>query len=110
MCRMGNLSRHLGWLLLVPEPSEEARGGGIMWMSLAIGGLFAIFGAVRLLQTPLDLSETLQQWALALLVFVQALFCSPSLSGRPRAMLGARATASGVTFAVMGVLALTSQA
>jgi hypothetical protein len=65
---MGNLSR-----LLVPEPSEEARGGGIMWMCLAIGCLFAVFGVVGLLRTPPELGEALRQWALPLLLFVQAL-------------------------------------
>ena len=107
MRRMGNLSRRLGWMLLVPEPSEEARGGDITWMFLAVGCLFVVFGLVRLLQTPPDLGEALRQWALALLLSVQALLCSPSLNGRPRAVWGARAAASVVAFAVMGVFAVT---
>lgn len=107
MRRMGNLSRHLGWLLLIPEPRQEARGRRSMWLFLAAGGLFVVFGVVGLLRTPPGLGEALRQWALALLLFVQALLCSPSLDGRPRAMLGARVAASVVTFAVMGVLAVT---
>lgn len=59
-----------------------------MWMSLAIGCLFAVFGAVGLLQTPPELGEALRQWALALLLFVQALLCSQSLNGHPQAVWG----------------------
>lgn len=98
--------RHLGWLLLVPEPNEEARGGASCGCA-SQSALFAVFGVVGLLRTPPALGEALRQWALALLLFVQALLCSPSLNGCPRAVWGARAAASVVAFAVMGVIALT---
>ncbi len=78
-----------------------------MWIFLAVGALFAVFGVVGLFLPPPELGDALRQWALALLLFVQALLCSPSLDGHPRAMLGARAAASVVVFAVMGVFALT---
>ena len=50
-----------------------------MWMFLAAGGLFVVFGVVRLLQTPPEFGEALRQWSLTLLLFAQALLCSPSL-------------------------------
>ncbi|CAA9453426.1 MAG: hypothetical protein AVDCRST_MAG28-2060 [uncultured Rubrobacteraceae bacterium] len=77
---------------------------------LAIGGLFAIFGFVGLLQTPTNLGEALRQWAWTLLVFVQAWLCSPSLNGPPRAMFGVRVAAWVVTLAVMSLLVVTSYA
>jgi O-antigen/teichoic acid export membrane protein len=104
---MGNVLRHLGWLLLVPEPSEEVQRRASIRLFLVAGVVCVVFGVVRLLQTSPDIAEVLRLWALALLVFVQGLLCSPSLYRRPRAMLGARAITSVVTFAVTGVIALT---
>ncbi len=104
---MGNLSRHLRWLLLVPEPNEEARRQGSIWLFLAAGVIFALFGVRELFETPPDLGEAFRQWAVVLLPCIQAVLFSPSLDGRPRAMLGARVAASVVAFAVMGVFAMT---
>ena len=40
MYRMGNSSRHLGWLLLTPEPTEQERGWSYPKFLLLGGGLF----------------------------------------------------------------------
>ena len=87
MRRMGNLSRHLGWLLLAPEPKEEERGRGGALVFLAFGGLFAAFGVLGLFQTPPEFLDALRQWALALALLVQAVLFSASLYERPRAVL-----------------------
>lgn len=52
--------RHLDWLLLVPEPNEEARGGASCGCA-SQSALFAVFGVVGLLRTPPALGEALRQ-------------------------------------------------
>lgn len=74
--RIGNSLRHVGWLLLPPEPGEEQRGRGYVLWLLVLGGFFTILGVAGLLRTPPELDDALRQWSLALLLLVQALLCS----------------------------------
>ena len=59
----------------------------MLWL-LMLGGFFTILGVAGLFRTPPELDDALRQRSLALLLLVQALFCSPSLYGPPRVMLG----------------------
>lgn len=59
--RMGNSLRHVGWLLLPPEPGEEQRGRGYVLWLLVLGGFFTIFGVAGLFQTPPELDDALRQ-------------------------------------------------
>jgi hypothetical protein len=88
---MGNSLRHVGWLLLPPEPGKEQRGWDYVLWLLVLGDFFTILGVAGLFRIPPELDDALRQWSLALLLLVQALLCSPSLYGRPRAILGVRA-------------------